>query len=117
MRQQPREPGIVAQYRIEAEVRQLKPFGVQQPFGIAFVEALDAGLPVVTFDFGGASEIVTPACGLLLPPDDRASLAGALQRLIDDTKRRREMTCAGPARARLLCDPLRQVARLEAVLQ
>jgi len=46
----------------------------------ADVEALDAGLPVVTFDFGGASEIVTPACGLLLPPDDRASLAGALWR-------------------------------------
>jgi glycosyltransferase involved in cell wall biosynthesis len=79
-----------------------------EPFGIAFVEALAAGVPVVTFDFGGASEIVTPACGLLLPPDDRASLAGALQRLIDDTHLRRGMSSAGPARARLLCDPAAQ---------
>ena len=88
-----------------------------EPFGIAFVEALDAGLPVVTFDFGGASEIVTPACGVLIPRDDRASLAVPLQRLIDDGELRRRLGAAGPARARALCDPAAQVARLESVLQ
>lgn len=88
-----------------------------EPFGIAFVEALDAGLPVVTFDFGGASEIVTPACGVLIPPDPRASLAPSLQRLIDDGELRRRLGAAGPARARALCDPAAQVARLESVLQ
>jgi glycosyltransferase involved in cell wall biosynthesis len=87
-----------------------------EPFGIAFVEALDAGLPVVTFDFGGASEIVTPACGLLLPPDDRAALGPALQRLVDDPSARAAMRRAGPARARALCDPASQVARLERFL-
>lgn len=88
-----------------------------EPFGIAFVEALDAGLPVVTFDFGGASEIVTPDCGVLLPPADRGTLAPALQRLVDDPSRRAAMGHAGPARARALCDPDAQVARLENVLQ
>jgi glycosyltransferase involved in cell wall biosynthesis len=88
-----------------------------EPFGIAFVEALHAGLPVVTVDFGGASEIVTPACGLLLPPPDRGSLAAALQRLIDDPLLRARMREAGQARARALCDPQTQIARLERVLQ
>ena len=88
-----------------------------EPFGIAFVEALYAGLPVVTFDFGGAAEIVTPACGVLLPPDDRSSLAPALQRLIDDSAARAAMGAAGPARARALCDPATQVAALERALQ
>ena len=87
-----------------------------EPFGIAFVEALDAGLPVVTFDFGGASEIVTPACGMLLPAADRAALAPALQRLVDDPALRASMGRVGPARARALCDPASQVARLEHVL-
>ncbi len=88
-----------------------------EPFGIAFVEALDAGLPVVTFDFGGASEIVTPACGVLLPPGDRGALSGALQALVDQPSRRAVLGGAGPARARALCDPGTQVARLERVLQ
>ena len=87
-----------------------------EPFGIAFVEALDAGLPVVTFDFGGASEIVTPACGVLLPPGDRGALAPALQRLIGDPALRAAMGRAGPARARALCDPASQVAQLERAL-
>jgi glycosyltransferase involved in cell wall biosynthesis len=87
-----------------------------EPFGIAFVEALDAGLPVVTFDFGGVSEIVTPACGLLLPPSERGGLTRALQRLIDDPGRRHELSHAGPARARLLCDPAAQVSRFEQAL-
>jgi glycosyltransferase involved in cell wall biosynthesis len=88
-----------------------------EPFGIAFVEALDAGLPVVTFDFGGASEIVTGACGILLPSGNRGALAGALQSLIDRPSLRAALGQAGPARARALCDPAAQVARLERVLQ
>jgi glycosyltransferase involved in cell wall biosynthesis len=88
-----------------------------EPFGIAFVEALDAGLPVVTFGFGGASEIVTPSCGVLLPPGDRGALAEALQRLVNDPSRRAALGQAGPARARALCDPVSQVARLEQVLR
>jgi len=88
-----------------------------EPFGLAFVEALDAGLPVVTFGFGGALEIVTPECGVLLTPDDRGSLAGALQQLIDDPGGRAAMGRSGPARARVLCNPASQVARLEQVLR
>lgn len=88
-----------------------------EPFGIAFVEALDAKLPVVTIDFGGASEILTAGCGVRIPPGDRGALGPALQRLIDDPTLRKAMGQAGPARARALCDPEAQVALLERVLQ
>jgi glycosyltransferase involved in cell wall biosynthesis len=87
-----------------------------EPFGIAFVEALAAGLPVVTFDFGGASEIVTPQCGILLPPDDRGALGPALQRFVDHAELRTSIGLGGPARARALCDPASQIARLEQAL-
>jgi len=87
-----------------------------EPFGIAFVEALYAGLPVVTFDFGGASEIVTRGCGILMPASDRAALAATLQSLIDDPRARAAMSAEGPSRARALCDPRAQIAALERVL-
>jgi glycosyltransferase involved in cell wall biosynthesis len=55
-----------------------------EPFGIAFVEALYAGLPVVSTRMGGAAEIVTDDCGRLTPPDDPGALAGTLSLLIDE---------------------------------
>ena len=87
-----------------------------EPFGIAFVEALYAGLPVVTTALGGPREIVDPSCGILTPPGDVGALAGALRELIEDPERRRKLGAAGPARAAALCDPSEQVARLTAAL-
>ena len=54
-----------------------------EPFGIVFVEALAAGLPVVTVATGGAVEIVDDSCGVLVPPGDPSALAVALRRVID----------------------------------
>ena len=87
-----------------------------EPFGLAFVEALHAGLPVVTTDAGGAREIVTPACGVLVPPGDMTALRDALSSLIGSRERRARLGGAGPGRARELCDPVRQVTALEAAL-
>ena len=86
-------------------------------FGIAFVEALAAGVPVVTSAIGGAPEIVDATCGLLVEPDDPASLAAALDRLMTDGAFRRALAENGPARARLLCDPARQMPRIAALLE
>jgi len=93
-----------------------QPNTAPEPFGLAFVEALYAGLPVVTSDLGGAREIVTAACGVLVPPGDRAALARALQDLVDDPPRRAALGAKGPARARSLCDPATQMAALEKAL-
>jgi glycosyltransferase involved in cell wall biosynthesis len=87
-----------------------------EPFGLAFVEALDAGLPVVTTALGGALEIVTPSCGVLVPPGDEDALVGALGALVVDRQARERLGSAGPARARELCDPRRQLAALAALI-
>ncbi|WP_223642296.1 glycosyltransferase family 4 protein [Corallococcus sp. EGB] len=75
-----------------------------EPFGLAFVEALYAGLPVVTTALGGPLEIVDASCGVLVPPTPEA-LARALRSLIDDEAVRRRLGSGGPARARVLSDP------------
>lgn len=87
-----------------------------EPFGITFVEALYAGLPVVTTALGGAVEIIDDSCGVLVPPDDSGELAVALRRLIDDQHLRARLGAAGPARAASLCEPRAQMARLAAAL-
>ncbi len=83
-----------------------------EPFGVAFVEALAAGLPVVTVGRGGACEIVDDSCGVLVPPRDPGALAAELKQLIDDDGRRKRLAAAAPARAGRLCDPATVLRRL-----
>lgn len=87
-----------------------------EPFGITFIEALYAGLPVVTTSMGGALEIVDGSCGILVAPDDPAALAGALGRLIEDRELRARLGAAGPARATALCEPRAQMRVLARAL-
>jgi glycosyltransferase involved in cell wall biosynthesis len=86
-------------------------------FGISFIEALGAGLPVVTTALGGALEIVDARCGVLVKPNDAAALADALALLIDDDDDRHRLGAAGPARARELCDPDVAVRRLDKLFE
>ena len=88
-----------------------------EPFGIAFVEGMHAGLPVVATSIGGAREIVAPTCGVLVPPDDPAALGEALRGLVLDPAARERLGGAGPAHARALCDPVQQATRLRDVLE
>jgi glycosyltransferase involved in cell wall biosynthesis len=83
-----------------------------EPFGIAFIEALGAGLPVVTTAHGGALEIVEDDCGVLVPPGDARALAEALLSLITNPALRTRLGAKGPARAAQLCDPATQIERL-----
>lgn len=86
-----------------------------EPFGLAFVEALYAGLPVVTTAIGGACEIVTDDCGILVPRGDARALEEALRRLVTDGAARRRLGSSGPARASALCDPARQLDALASI--
>lgn len=88
-----------------------------EPFGLVFVEALRSRLPVVATDMGGAREIVEPGCGVLVPRGDTAALGGALRALVEDETLRATLGGRGPARARKLCDPATQIARLHEVLE
>jgi len=87
-----------------------------EPFGITFVEALYAGIPVVTTAMGGAQEIVDDSCGILVRPDDPQALAAALRQLLQDSALRSRLGAAGPIRARQLCDPAAQITRFAELL-
>ncbi len=87
-----------------------------EPFGIAFVEALYAGLPVVTTAMGGGLEIVDESCGKLVAPDDANALSQVLRSLITNPGERVELSAGGPARAYQLCDPAKQMTRLHDLL-
>jgi glycosyltransferase involved in cell wall biosynthesis len=84
-------------------------------FGIALIEALAAGLPVVTADIGGPREIVSPDVGFLVG-EDRA-LADTLERLIGDADLRRSLGARGPLRAKELCDPALRLPEIARVLE
>ncbi len=83
-----------------------------EPFGIAFVEAMYAGLPVVTTAIGGGLELLGKGNGVLIPPSDEAALARALARLIADPAERLRYVESGPAHARDLCDPAARLPEL-----
>lgn len=83
-----------------------------EPFGIVLVEALYAGLPVVTTALGGALEIVDDSCGRLVPPGDATALAQTLAALVEDPDLRARLGAGGPARAVDLCDPAGRIGQL-----
>jgi glycosyltransferase involved in cell wall biosynthesis len=69
-------------------------------FGMAAVEALASGTPVVCSDHGGLPEVVPSEAGRLVPPGDVAGLAAALAGLCADEETRRIMATAAPVAAR-----------------
>jgi glycosyltransferase involved in cell wall biosynthesis len=83
-----------------------------EPFGIVFIEALAAGLPVVTTAMGGPKEIIDESCGMVAPPGNAELVAAALGRLIDSADLRSRLGRSGPQRARDLCDPSGRIPEL-----
>jgi glycosyltransferase involved in cell wall biosynthesis len=81
-----------------------------EPFGIVFIEALYAGLPVVSADHGGAKEIVDESCGRLVRPNDPAALAAALEELIRDEGKRAALSRNAPVHGAAVSDPARVLA-------
>ena len=67
----------------------------REPFGIAMIEALAAGVPVVAPASGGPTEIVTKACGRLYPAGAAAAAAQGLRECLG----RPGMRAAARARA------------------
>ncbi len=86
-------------------------------FGLSLIEAMAAGLPVVTSAIGGAKEIVDDTCGVLVAPRDAAALASRLSALLDNRGHRERLGSNGPERARALCDPSVQMPRIAEILQ
>ena len=72
---------------------------LQEGFGIAYLEAMAAGLPVVALDAAAAPEVVGDAGLLLPPPGDEAALADALIHLLMNQEAREELGRRGVERA------------------
>lgn len=73
---------------------------LQEGFGIAYLEAMASGLPLVAYRAGAAPEVVPHGrAGLLCPPGDREALAAALHELVTDPERRGAMAEEGRSRA------------------
>jgi glycosyltransferase involved in cell wall biosynthesis len=57
------------------------------------LEAMAAGLPVVAYEVGGNSELLSPQRGSLIPAGDETSFADALQKLLADSALREQLGC------------------------
>ncbi len=91
--------------------------GYAEAYGLAYLEAQAAGLPVVAQNVAGVPEVVDHGTtGLLSPPDDVTAFAQAIQTLLADPVLRRRMGHA--AREFVVCErsPDAASARLNRIL-
>ncbi|MFL5732750.1 MAG: glycosyltransferase family 4 protein [Chloroflexia bacterium] len=97
-------PGPVSRGEVMERLRRASLFVFPssfETFGVAPLEALAAGLPVVASDIPALRESLAEAA-LLLPVEDDGLWISTLRRLLSDQRERVELATRGPARARQL---------------
>lgn len=84
-----------------------------EPFGLAIVEAMAMGKPVIACNAGGVPEIVTHGTdGWLVEPRSTEAVAVAMSALLKDAERRRRMGVAARATVRARFMPHHQCAHV-----
>lgn len=90
---------------------------VREAFGLAALEAMAMGRPVVASRTGGLADLVVDGeTGLLTPPGDAPALADAIGRLLGDEPAREAMGAAGRRRAQEFSED-KVVPRLERIYE
>jgi glycosyltransferase involved in cell wall biosynthesis len=87
------------------------PEGDQEGVPVSLIEAMAAGVPVLSTDCGAIPELVTGESGLLVPAGDPVALRDGLEQLRDPELRRR-LSAAGRARVEEEFDVDRVAAEL-----
>lgn len=88
----------------------------KEGFCLSAIEAMALGRPVVATNVGGLPEVVADGVtGILVPPDDPAALADAIQQLLHHPERAVAMGEAGNARVAENFDQQRQLQLLRGV--
>jgi glycosyltransferase involved in cell wall biosynthesis len=104
-----REAGLAGAYRYEGAIDGQRkaaflqeldvlsvPTTYREPKGLYVLEALASGVPVVQPEHGAFPEMLAATGGgLLVPPEDPAALAAALERLLRDEPLRRRLGAEG----------------------
>lgn len=89
-----------------------------EPFGLAIVEAMAAGVPVIATSSEGAREIIeADTTGCLIPSSDTGTMANAISALLDDPKTRERLASSALRRVSEQFSLERMVARTEEVYQ
>jgi glycosyltransferase involved in cell wall biosynthesis len=111
--------GHVSFERLAAEYRRANVFCLpsrQEGFGIVFLEAMAAGLPIVAARAAAVPEVVADGgCGILVAPGNAPSLANALERLLADSVERQRLGEAGRRRVQRYDAPKVAAQFLEAI--
>jgi glycosyltransferase involved in cell wall biosynthesis len=93
-----------------AEYRNASVFALptsQEGFGIVFLEAMAASLPIVAGNAAAVPEVVRDGVtGILIRPDDREAIARAIQKLLDEPETRTAMGAAGCVEVRRYDAPI-----------
>ena len=84
----------------------------EEPLGLVFIEALYAGLPVVTVAMGGGAEITTPECGYTVEPGNVSQIIEVLRKLVQNPSEREQFKISAVRRATQMCNPQQQMDTL-----
>mgnify|MGYP000862979628 FL=1 len=69
--------------------------GEKEGIPVALMEAMAAGVPVISTTTGGIPELLDNGAGILVPPEDSEALANAIERLLKYPELRRELGIKG----------------------
>jgi glycosyltransferase involved in cell wall biosynthesis len=126
-----RNAGVSAEFAYRGEVDRIEkvrflaradvfsmPAPYKEPKGFTILEAMAAGVPVVQPAHGAFTEMVQKTGGgLLVKPDDAASLAEGIWQLYQDRRRRLALGRHGAGEVRVHYSVKHSAERLEAVLR
>jgi phosphatidyl-myo-inositol dimannoside synthase len=85
-------PALLSMSKVFVMTSRYTPGGKFEGYGISVVEAALCGIPAVVSDDSGLVEAIVPGVtGIAVPPNDPAATADAIESLLADEARRRQM--------------------------